>query len=87
MHEGHEHDEKDTSRCCDNCGNCGYCGSGHHSGKKGKIYILLGVLAIVYGIINYLIVVAGMPDYNAWIFGGVLLVFIGMLKKYMAMKN
>ena len=81
----HHEDEKGMERCCDNCANCGYCcsGGGHHGGKKAKLYFLLGVLAIVYGIINYLITVMLWPDYQAWIVGGVLLLVIGSIKKHM----
>lgn len=82
------HDEKGGGgeACCDNCGNCGSCGcgpGGYHGGKKAKLYFFAGTLAIVYGIINYL-VSTGWPGYQAWIAGGVLLVIIGVLKKHMS---
>lgn len=82
------HDEgKEDGPCCDNCGECGNCGEGcgcgGYSHGRGKLYFLIGVLAIVYGIINYLIVSVGWPGYQAWIVGGVLLLLVGWLKKHM----
>lgn len=84
-HEGHEDDEKGMGQCCDNCGSCGNCGcgGGHGHGGKGKLYMLVGFVAIVYGIVNYLITVAGWPGYQAWIFGGILLLIVGWAKKHM----
>ena len=53
---------------------CGKCG---HAGKK---YMLYGVLAIVYGIINYMISVMVWEPYMAWIVGGVILLLISWTK-------
>lgn len=50
---------------------------------KGKILEMLGILAIIYGIINYLITALGWPSYGAWIGGGVILVLVGWAKKSM----
>lgn len=78
------HGGKEGDACCDNCGNCGSCGcGGGHGGGKSKLYMFAGTLAIVYGLISYL-VVTGWPDYQAWVVGGVLLVIIGVLKKHMS---
>jgi len=50
---------------------------------KGKILEILGILAIVYGIINYLTTALSWPSYGAWIAGGVVLVLVGWAKKAM----
>ena len=50
---------------CERC-----CG---HAGKK---YMLFGVLAIVYGIIDYMITVMTWQPYMAWIVGGIILLLI-----------
>ena len=50
---------------------------------KGKILEVLGILAIVYGVGNYLMVGLNWPSYGAWIAGGVILVLIGWAKKTM----
>lgn len=50
---------------------------------KGKLLEVLGILAIVYGIINYLTTALGWPSYGAWIAGGVILVLVGWSKKAM----
>ena len=57
------------------------CGHGH----AGKKYMLFGVLAIVYGIINYLQTVMGLQAYTAWIVGGVILLLVAWTKG--SMKN
>jgi hypothetical protein len=54
------------------CGKC--CG---HAGKK---YMLFGVLAIVYGVINYLMVGMNWQPYMAWIVGGIILLLIAWTK-------
>lgn len=50
---------------------------------KGKILEILGILAIVYGIINYLTTALSLPSYGAWIVGGVILILVGWAKKAM----
>lgn len=50
---------------------------------KAKMLEILGILAIVYGIINYLITALSWPSYGAWIVGGAILVLIGWAKKAM----
>ncbi len=52
------------------------CGHGH----AGKKYMLFGVLAIVYGIINYLQAQMGWQPYMAWIAGGVILILVSWAK-------
>ncbi|MDZ4228486.1 MAG: hypothetical protein U1E54_04550 [Candidatus Levybacteria bacterium] len=54
---------------------CGKCGG--HAGKK---YMLFGVLAIVYGIVNYMISAMGWQPYMAWIVGGVILLLVAWTK-------
>ncbi len=58
-------EEKMNGKCC---------------GGRGKKYMLFGVLAIVYGIINYLITALGWQAYTAWIAGGVILLLIAWAK-------
>ncbi|OGH17327.1 MAG: hypothetical protein A3C22_02030 [Candidatus Levybacteria bacterium RIFCSPHIGHO2_02_FULL_37_10] len=52
----------------------------HH---KGKILEILGILAIVYGVGNYLMVGLNWPSYGAWIVGGAILVLLAWAKKAM----
>ena len=54
------------------------CGHGH-----GKKYMLFGVLAVVYGVINYMTQVMGWQPYMAWITGGVILLLVSWAKGYM----
>jgi len=48
--------------------------------KAGKKYMLFGVLAIVYGAINYMMSVMGWEPYMAWVVGGVILLLVGWAK-------
>lgn len=50
----------------------------HHGGLLSK----LGILAVVYGVTQYLLA-QGWPTYSAWIVGGVLLVLVSWAKKSM----
>ncbi|OGH24249.1 MAG: hypothetical protein A3B47_04075 [Candidatus Levybacteria bacterium RIFCSPLOWO2_01_FULL_39_24] len=50
------------------------------AGHAGKKYMLFGVLAIVYGVINYMISVMGWQPYMAWIAGGVILLLVAWTK-------
>jgi hypothetical protein len=58
-------EEKMNGKC-----NCG----------QGNKYMLFGVLAIVYGIINYFTDVMNWQPYMAWIVGGAILVVISWIK-------
>ncbi|HKC14351.1 MAG TPA: hypothetical protein VKC89_00055 [Patescibacteria group bacterium] len=49
--------------------------------KGGHFLFTLGIVAVVYGIIQYLMVGLGWPDYASWIVGGVLLALLGWFKK------
>jgi hypothetical protein len=51
------------------------CKCGH-----GKKYMLFGVLAIVYGIINYMTAIMFWQPYMAWIVGGVILLLVSWAK-------
>ena len=51
--------------------------------EKGRLLETVGVIAVVYGIINYLMVNLSWPTYVAWIAGGVILILIGWAKKSM----
>ena len=44
-------------------------------------FMVLGVLAIVYGLINYFISALGWQSYTAWIVGGVILLLISWAKQ------
>ena len=57
----------------------GMCNCGH--GHGGKKYMLFGVLAIVYGIINYMTTVMGWQTYMAWVAGGAILLLIAWSKQ------
>lgn len=50
---------------------------------KAKLLSAVGVIAIVYGVIQYLIVSLSWPEYGAWIAGGVILVLVGWAKSAM----
>lgn len=54
---------------------------GQHAGKK---YMLFGTLAIVYGIINYMMSIMNWQPYMAWIAGGVILLLIAWAKGSMS---
>lgn len=81
MHGGDEHGKDCNCQDCGNSENCGG-GCGGHGHKKAKLYFFAGILAIVYGVVNYLTVSMGWPNYQAWIAGGVLLLLVGALKKH-----
>ena len=63
----------------------GSCGG--HRGGKYHMYMLLGTVAIVYGLINYFTTVMGWTGYMAWIVGGALLIIVGLAKKQFAMQG
>jgi len=48
---------------------------------KGGWLFVLGVLAIVYGIVQYLLLALGWPIYTAWIVGGIILLLVSWAKK------
>jgi len=48
-----------------------------------KIFKSLGLIAIVYGVIEYLTTVIKWQSYAAWIVGGIILLLIGWAKKSM----
>lgn len=43
-------------------------------------FMVLGVLAIVYGVVNYLMSVMGWEPHTAWIAGGVILILVSWAK-------
>lgn len=53
------------------------CNCNHRAGKK---YMLFGVLAIVYGVINYMTSFMGWQPYMAWVAGGVILLLVAWAK-------
>ncbi len=50
-----------------------------HCHVEGWLF-LLGVLAIVYGVVQYLLVVLAWPVYAAWLVGGILLLIVHWAK-------
>lgn len=54
--------------------------------KGGHLLFVLGILAIVYGVVQYLTTVQSWPSYGAWIVGGVILVIVAWAKKSMMKK-
>jgi membrane-bound ClpP family serine protease len=48
-------------------------------------YMIIGTVAIVYGIMNWAMMAYGWPAYMAWIIGGIILLVIGWVKKMMKM--
>ena len=54
---------------------------GQHKG--GHVLYSLGILAIAYGVIQFLMISLEWPSYAAWIAGGLLLFVFAWLKKGM----
>lgn len=54
--------------------------NGKCCGGSGKKYMLFGVLAIVYGAVNYMTQVIGWQPYMAWFVGGFILLLIAWAK-------
>ena len=52
-----------------------------HGGGKHWLFTL-GVVAFVYGLMNWAMVTYMWPAYTAWMVGGALLVLIGWLKMW-----
>ena len=48
-------------------------------------FMVLGILAIVYGVVNYLMSSMGWEPYMAWIAGGVILLLVSWAKGSMKM--
>ncbi|HSD99062.1 MAG TPA: hypothetical protein VLB73_05235 [Patescibacteria group bacterium] len=63
------------------------CACGCHHGGGKHLYMLIGSIAFVYGLMSYLMAMYGWPAYAAWMVGGVLLVLIGWVKKWMYMQK
>ena len=49
--------------------------------NPGKIFMIFGVLAIVYGIINYLMVAMNWEAHASWIVGGIILLLVSWAKQ------
>ncbi len=49
--------------------------------NPSKVFMIIGVLAIVYGIINYLMMVMLWSPYASWIVGGVILLLVSWSKQ------
>lgn len=48
--------------------------------NPSKIFMIFGVVAIVYGIINYLMIAMNWPAYSSWITGGIILLLVSWAK-------
>jgi hypothetical protein len=55
---------------------------GMHKGG-GHIFMTVGILALVYGIMTWLVMAYMWPVYMGWIVGGIVLIIIGWMKKMM----
>lgn len=76
--------EMDEKGMC-SCG-CGCCGMGHGGMWGGKkIYMTVGTFAFIYGLVTWLMMMYNWPAYGGWMLGGVLLVLVGWLKKWLWM--
>ena len=51
------------------------------SPNPGKVLMIFGVLAIVYGIINYLMIEMNWSVYASWIVGGIILLLVSWAKQ------
>ena len=58
-----------------------------HMHHGGHLLFTVGILAIVYGIMQYLMVGMNLPPYAAWIIGGILIVLVAWWKKSMWVKR
>lgn len=78
-------DEKGGKGMMCSCG-CGCCGMGMGMGHgmMGKhLYMLVGTFAVVYGLVTWAMTMYMWPAYMGWIVGGILLILVGWLKKWM----
>lgn len=57
----------------------------HHWGG-GHFLFTIGLVVIVYGLVQWAKTMYALPDYGAWILGGVLLIVVWWVKKSMWMK-
>lgn len=48
-------------------------------------FMIIGVVAIVYGLMTWMVMAYGWPTYTGWIVGGIILLVIGWIKKMMKM--
>jgi len=62
-------DEKEMEHC-----ECHHFGGGH-------LLFTLGLLAFLYGVVNYLRVMYSWPPYMGWVVGGLALIVVGFAKK------
>lgn len=56
---------------------------------KSHVIMLVGVLALLYGVGNYIRVtyLSTWPPYTTWMVGGIVLILIGWIKKQYCMKK
>lgn len=68
------------------CKDCPIHCRGMHGGKA-HLYMFIGILAFVYGAVNYLSLTYAWAPYTEWMVGGAVLVLIGWAKKMWKMKK
>jgi len=73
--------EKDMEKVMCSCG-CGCCGMGGGMWMGKKLYMTVGTFAFVYGFVTWLMMTQNWPAYGGWMLGGVLLIAIGVVKKW-----
>lgn len=49
--------------------------------NPSKIFMIFGVLAIVYGVINYLMMAMNWSAYASWIVGGIILLLVSWARQ------
>ncbi|MGA2910903.1 MAG: hypothetical protein ABSE04_03855 [Candidatus Microgenomates bacterium] len=56
---------------------------GKHHGGGGHWLMTIGIVALVYGIMSWLVMSYMWAPYVGWIVGGIVLIIIGWMKKAM----
>lgn len=56
--------------------------------SHGNLLITVGIIALVYGVVNYLRITVGYawPSYIGWVLGGVILIVFGWVKSHLIRK-
>lgn len=67
---------------CD-CEDCKNGMHGHHMGGGGKHWLFtIGIVAFVYGLMQWAMIAYAWQPYTGWMVGGLLLILIGWMKKW-----
>jgi hypothetical protein len=59
----------------------------YHHARDGHFLVTVGILVLAYGIINYLKITYAWPPYMGWVVGGIVLIALGLAKKYWWMRK